>query len=124
MPASRPPPRAPRESPAREAPFTIRFILNGGDSNTGVRKMEGQVVARFLVDYPFRPGTVRAILDTLVAQGGAYEPHLMRRLSEDSLRRIMGFSARRPPSSEGGGSAVRHQADLLSVGHGAFPVTQ
>lgn len=51
--------------------------------------MEGQVVARFLVDHPFRPGTVRAILDTLVAQGGAYEPHLVRRLPEDSLRRII-----------------------------------
>ncbi|MDQ7841899.1 MAG: hypothetical protein RDU83_12895 [bacterium] len=51
--------------------------------------MEGQVVARFLVDHPFRSGTVRAILDTLVAQGGAYEPHLVRRLPEDSLRRII-----------------------------------
>ena len=51
--------------------------------------MEGQVVARFLVDHPFRPGTVRAILDTLLAQGGAYEPHLVRRLPEDSLRRII-----------------------------------
>lgn len=35
------------------------------------------------------PGTVRAILDTLVAQGGAYEPHLVRRLPEDTLRRIV-----------------------------------
>ncbi len=51
--------------------------------------MGGQVVARFLVDHPFRPGTVRAILDTLVAQGGAYEPHLVRRMPEDSLRRIV-----------------------------------
>jgi hypothetical protein len=31
---------------------------------------------------------VRAILDTLVAQGGAYEPHLMRRSPDGPVRRI------------------------------------
>lgn len=51
--------------------------------------MEGQLIARFLVDHPFRAGTVRAILDTLTAQGGAYEPHLVRRLPDDSLRRLV-----------------------------------
>lgn len=52
--------------------------------------MEGQVVARFLVDRPIRPGMVRAILDTLSAQGGAYAPQLVRRSGDDSLRRIAG----------------------------------
>ena len=52
--------------------------------------MEGQVVARFLVDRPIRPGMVRAILETLSAQGGAYEPQLVRRSNDESLRRIAG----------------------------------
>ena len=56
----------------------------------GVAAMEGQVVARFLVDRPIRPGMVRAILDTLSAQGGAYAPQLVRRSGDDSLRRIAG----------------------------------
>ncbi|MDR7545303.1 MAG: hypothetical protein QN120_13750 [Armatimonadota bacterium] len=46
------------------------------------------VTARFAVDHPVRPGAVRAILDTLVAQGGAYEPHLMRRSPDGPVRRI------------------------------------
>ncbi len=52
--------------------------------------MEGQVVARFLVDRPIRPGMVRAILETLSAQGGAYDPQLVRRSSDQTLRRIAG----------------------------------
>ncbi len=52
--------------------------------------MQGQVVARFLVDRPIRPGMVRAILDTLAAQGGVYEPQLVRRSREEGLRRIAG----------------------------------
>ena len=52
--------------------------------------MQGQVVARFLVDRPLRPGMVRAILDTLTAQGGVYEPQLVRRSREEGLRRIAG----------------------------------
>ena len=50
--------------------------------------MPGQITARFLVDHPVRPGMVRAILDTLTAQGGAYEPQLVRRSSSADLRRI------------------------------------
>jgi hypothetical protein len=50
--------------------------------------MPEQVTARFLVDHPVRPGMVRAILDTLSAQGGAYEPHLVRRSASGDLRRI------------------------------------
>lgn len=50
--------------------------------------MPGQITARFLVDHPIRPGMVRAILDTLTAQGGAYEPQLVRRSSSADLRRI------------------------------------
>jgi len=56
--------------------------------------MAAQVVARFLVDRPIRPGMVRAILDTLTAQGGAYVPELVRRSQDDSLRRVTGP---RPP---------------------------
>jgi hypothetical protein len=56
--------------------------------------MAAVVLARFLVDRPIRPGMVRAILDTLTAQGGAYVPHLVRRSQDDSLRRIAGA---RPP---------------------------
>lgn len=52
--------------------------------------MQGQVLARFLVDRPIRPGMVRAILDTLSAQGGVYEPQLVRRSREEGLRRIAG----------------------------------
>ncbi|MGQ0549575.1 MAG: hypothetical protein ACT4PY_07915 [Armatimonadota bacterium] len=52
--------------------------------------MQGQVIARFLVDRPIRPGMVRAILDTLAAQGGAYEPQLVRRSTDGSMRRIAG----------------------------------
>lgn len=51
--------------------------------------MAGLVVARFLVDRPVRPGMVRAILDTLTAQGGAYEPKLVRRSREAGMQRIM-----------------------------------
>jgi hypothetical protein len=50
--------------------------------------MPEQVVARFLVDHPVRPGMVRAILETLSAQGGAYEPQLVRRSPDEGLRRI------------------------------------
>jgi hypothetical protein len=50
--------------------------------------MAAQVVARFLVDRPIMPGIVRAILDTLAAQGGVYEPHLVRRADERDARRI------------------------------------
>lgn len=50
--------------------------------------MADQVIARFLVDHPVRPGMVRAILDTLSAQGGAYQPQLVRRASEEGFRRI------------------------------------
>ncbi|MDQ7857554.1 MAG: hypothetical protein QN174_01520 [Armatimonadota bacterium] len=46
------------------------------------------VTARFLVDRPIRQGMVRAILDTLTAQGGYYEPHLIRRSADDGDRRI------------------------------------
>lgn len=52
--------------------------------------MQGQVVARFLVDRPIRPGMVRAILDTFSAQGGAYQLHLVRRSTDGSVRRISG----------------------------------
>ncbi len=52
--------------------------------------MQGQVVARFLVDRAIRPGMVRAILDTLSAQGGVYDPQLVRRSREEGLRRIAG----------------------------------
>jgi hypothetical protein len=48
------------------------------------------VVARFLVDRPLRPGMVRAILDTLTAQGAPYAPDLVRRSQDDSLRRLTG----------------------------------
>src|SRR5574341_14832 len=51
--------------------------------------MPEHVFARFLVDRPVRPGMVRAILDTLSAQGGAYEPQLIRRSPEEGLRRIV-----------------------------------
>jgi hypothetical protein len=50
--------------------------------------MSGRVVARFLADRPVRPGMVRAILDTLSAQGGAYEPHLVRRAAAETPSRI------------------------------------
>ncbi|MDR7420130.1 MAG: hypothetical protein QN178_14600 [Armatimonadota bacterium] len=50
--------------------------------------MAGFVVGRFLADCPIRPGMVRAILDTLSAQGGAYEPHLVRRASGEAPSRI------------------------------------
>ncbi|MDR7522177.1 MAG: hypothetical protein QN168_06920 [Armatimonadota bacterium] len=50
--------------------------------------MAGRIVARFLVDRPVRPGMVRAILDTLSAQGGAYEPQLIRRATDEGPRRI------------------------------------
>ena len=56
----------------------------------GGQTIEEQVVARFLIDHPIRPGMVRAILDTLLAQGGAYEPHLVRRSHDEGLRRITG----------------------------------
>lgn len=52
--------------------------------------MAGQVIARFLVDHPIGPGAVRAILDTLTAQGGAYEPQLVHRPPDQNLRRIVG----------------------------------
>ncbi len=48
------------------------------------------VIARFLVDHPIGPGAVRAILDTLTAQGGPYEPQLMRRPPDQGVRRITG----------------------------------
>lgn len=51
-------------------------------------EMGGVVTARFLVDRPIRQGMVRAILDTLTAQGGYYEPHLVRRSADDGARRI------------------------------------
>lgn len=50
--------------------------------------MAKQVVARFLVDRPVQPGMVRAILDTLAAQGGAYAPQLVRRARGSDLQRI------------------------------------
>ncbi len=50
--------------------------------------MVAVVTARFLVDRPIRPGMVRAILDTLTAQGGAYTPHLVQRTPGEGLRRI------------------------------------
>lgn len=50
--------------------------------------MSGQITARFLVDHSIRPGMVRAILDTLTAQGGAYEPQLVRRSSGAGPQRI------------------------------------
>lgn len=40
------------------------------------------------MDRPVRPGMVRAILDTLSAQGGAYEPQLIRRATDEGPRRI------------------------------------
>jgi hypothetical protein len=46
------------------------------------------IVVRFLVNRPIRSGMVRAILDTLSAQGGAYEPHLVRRASGEGPQRI------------------------------------
>jgi len=52
--------------------------------------MTRTLVARFLVDRPIRPGMVRAILDTLTAQGGSYVPHLVRRSPGESVRRITG----------------------------------
>jgi len=52
--------------------------------------MERTLVARFFVDRPIRAGMVRAILDTLTAQGGTYVPHLVRRSPGDSVRRITG----------------------------------
>ncbi len=52
--------------------------------------MGSQVIARFLVDHPIGPGAVRAILDTLTAQGGAYEPQLVRRPPDQGVRRISG----------------------------------
>lgn len=52
--------------------------------------MPALVVARFLVDRPIRPGMVRAILDTLTAQGGAYLPQLVHGSPDDSLRRLTG----------------------------------
>jgi hypothetical protein len=50
--------------------------------------MTRQVSARFVVDHPVRPGMVRAILDTLSAQGGAYVPQLVRRAAGGPLHRI------------------------------------
>lgn len=52
--------------------------------------MAAPVVARFLVDRPLRPGMVRAILDTLTAQGDPYAPDLVRRSPDNSLRRLTG----------------------------------
>lgn len=52
--------------------------------------MVASVIARFLVDHSIGPGAVRAILDTLAAQGGAYEPQLVLRPPDESLRRITG----------------------------------
>jgi hypothetical protein len=47
-----------------------------------------QIVARFVVDHPIRPGMVRAILDTLQAQGGPYAPQLLRRAVGGALQRL------------------------------------
>lgn len=52
--------------------------------------MNRTLVARFLVDRPIRPGMVRAILDTLTAQGGTYVPHLVQRSPGEGVRRITG----------------------------------
>ncbi|MDR7556780.1 MAG: hypothetical protein QN157_14395 [Armatimonadota bacterium] len=52
--------------------------------------MPGQVVARFVVDRPIQPGMVRAILDTLQAQGGPYAPQLVRRAADGALHRLTG----------------------------------
>ncbi len=52
--------------------------------------MGRQIIVRFLVDHPIGPGAVRAILDTLTAQGGAYEPQLVRRPPDQGVRRITG----------------------------------
>ncbi|MDR7483405.1 MAG: hypothetical protein QN183_06535 [Armatimonadota bacterium] len=52
--------------------------------------MPAQVVARFAVDHPIRPGMVRAILDTLQAQGGPYVPQLFRRAAGGTLQRLTG----------------------------------
>lgn len=46
------------------------------------------VVARFFVDRPIRAGMVRAILDTLTAQGGTYVPQLVRKSPGEGIRRI------------------------------------
>jgi hypothetical protein len=50
--------------------------------------MTKQVVARFVVDHPILPGIVRAILDMLAAQGGAYAPQLVRYADERDPKRI------------------------------------
>lgn len=50
--------------------------------------MGDMVVASFLVDRPVLPGMVRAILDTLSAQGGVYEPQFVHRSSGAGLQRI------------------------------------
>jgi len=50
----------------------------------------GQVVARFVVDHPIQPGMLRAILDTLQAQGGPYAPQLVRRAADGALHRLTG----------------------------------
>jgi hypothetical protein len=50
--------------------------------------MGRQLVARFLVDRPVRSGMVRAILDTLGAQGGAYASQLVRRVADQEPERI------------------------------------
>lgn len=52
--------------------------------------MPAQVVARFAVDHAIRPGMVRAILDTLHAQGGPYAPQLFRRAADGALQRLTG----------------------------------
>jgi hypothetical protein len=50
--------------------------------------MAKQVVARFVVDRAIAPGIVRAILDTLTAQGGVYEPQLVRSADDQDPKRI------------------------------------
>jgi hypothetical protein len=50
--------------------------------------MAKQVTARFVVDRPVMPGIVRAILDTLAAQGGAYAPQLVRSAHDRDPKRI------------------------------------
>lgn len=52
--------------------------------------MASVLAARFLVDRPIRPGMVRAILDTLTAQGGTYVPELVRRSPGEGIRRLTG----------------------------------
>ncbi len=51
--------------------------------------MAALLSAHFLASHPVRSGMVRAILDTLVAQGGPYEPLLVRRAGGDTLQNIV-----------------------------------